>query len=65
MGSKNNPAARGIAGGKKKVNGKEIKPVLYVGKYVGNGNFIAGQNDGGQMIESDGKPIPYADIISD
>ena len=36
MGSKNNPAARGTAGGIKKINGKVVKPVKYIGKYIGN-----------------------------
>ena len=63
MGSKNNPAARGSAGGIKKVGGKVVKPVKYVGKYVGQGSYIAGQFDSGQLVEADGVPIPYADIV--
>ncbi|PIR31569.1 MAG: hypothetical protein COV36_08130 [Alphaproteobacteria bacterium CG11_big_fil_rev_8_21_14_0_20_44_7] len=65
MGSKNNPAARGTAGGVKKIGGKPIKPVKYIGKYVGHGNYIAGQTEAGQLIESDGVPTPYSDIIPD
>lgn len=63
MGSKNNPAARGSAGGVKKVGGKVVKPVKYVGKYIGHGTYIAGQFDDGQMVETDGIPTPFADII--
>lgn len=65
MGSKNNPAARGKAGGIKKVGGKIIKPVLYIGKYVGQANYMAGQNESGQMIVANGSPVPFADIIPD
>lgn len=63
MGSKNNPAARGTAGGIKKINGKVVKPVKYIGKYIGQGNYIAGQFEDGTLIESGGVPTPYADII--
>ena len=65
MGSKNNPAARGTTGGIKKLGGKVVKPVYYVGKYAGHGNYMAGQFDNGQMIESAGVPTPFADIIPD
>ena len=65
MGSKNNPAARGTVGGIKKVGGKVVKPVSYIGKYAGHGNYMAGQFETGQMIESNGVPTPFADIIPD
>jgi hypothetical protein len=66
MGSKNNPAARGKAGGIKKVGGKIIKPVLFIGKYVGQANYMAGQNETGQMLmAASGTPVPFADIIPD
>lgn len=63
MGSKNNPAARGTAGGIKKINGKVVKPVKYIGKHIGQGNYIAGQFESGELVETDGVPTPYADII--
>lgn len=63
MGSKNNPAARGTAGGVKKINGKVVKPIKYVGKYVGHGTYIAGNVEGSGLVETDGVPTPYADII--
>ena len=66
MGSKNNPAARGKAGGIKKVGGKIVKPVLYIGKHVGHANYMAGQFETGQMVTgSNGEPTPFADIIPD
>lgn len=65
MGSKNNPAARGTAGGIKKIKGKVVKPVFYVGKYAGHGNYMAGQFEDGTLIQADGVPTPFADIIPD
>lgn len=65
MGSKNNPAARGTAGGIKKLNGKVVKPVFYVGKYAGHGNYMAGQFEDGSIIATAGVPTPFADIIPD
>ena len=65
MGSKNNPAARGTTGGIKKIGGKVIKPVFYVGKYAGHGNYMAGQFEDGKMIMSGEVPTPFADIIPD
>lgn len=65
MGSKNNPAARGQAGGIKKVKGKTVKPVKYLGKYAGHGNYIAAQFESGELILANGKPVPFADVIPD
>ena len=65
MGSKNNPAARGTAGGIKKIGGKVVKPFKYIGKHAGHGNYMAAMFDGGEVIMSAGRPIPYADVIPD
>lgn len=66
MGSKNNPAMRGKAGGIKKVGGKIVKPVLYIGKHLGQANYMAGQFESGQMVTgADKNPTPFADIIPD
>jgi len=65
MGTKNNPKNRGAKAADKTVNGKIIKPVMYMGRRIGHGNYIAGQDDGGNMItDADGKPVPFADIKS-
>jgi len=41
-------------------NGVEIFPVLYAGKMVGHGNYMAGQTKEGQLVkDATGKPIPY------
>lgn len=66
MGSKNNPAARGTAGGIKKIGGKVVKPVYYIGKYLGHGNYMAGQFEDGKMITgANNVPVPFSDIIPD
>ena len=42
-------------------NGKPIKPVLYVGNWIGQGKYMAAQTEDGKIIkDSKGKPIPYA-----
>lgn len=64
MSSKNNPENRGQAAQIKKVNGKPVKPVLYVGKQKGHGNYIAAQFENGELV-LDGvtkRPTPYKKI---
>ena len=59
--NKNNPNARGAKQQDKTYNGKPIKPVLYVGNWVGQGKFMAAQTEDGKIIkDSKGKPIPFA-----
>lgn len=66
MATKNNPQNRGENTGVKKVNGKEIKPVFYIGKHLGHGNYMAGQSENGQMIlDSKGIPLPFSKIRGD
>ncbi len=61
--SKNDPTARGPAQKDKEYQGKKVKPVLYVGSYVGHGRYMAAQDEGGKLIlDADKRPIPYADI---
>lgn len=44
----------------KTLNGAEIVPVLYAGKMVGHGNYMAGQTREGELIkDASGRPIPY------
>lgn len=65
MGTKNNPNNRGAGVTKKMVDGKEVKPVYYMGRSLGHGNYMAGQFDNGQMITNgEGVPTPFKDIIS-
>lgn len=59
MGTKNNPANRGKLI-KKTYDGKEVKPVMYVGTHIGHGKYMAVQFDDGSMATNeDGKPIMW------
>ena len=59
--NKNNPNARGAKQQDNTYNGKSIKPVLFVGTWVGQGRFMAAQTDDGKIIRDNrGKPIPYS-----
>ena len=59
--NKNNPNARGAKQQDKNYNGKSIKPVLYIGTWVGKGRYMAAQTEDGKIIkDSKGKPIPYS-----
>ena len=49
--NKNNPNARGAKQQDKTYNGKPIKPVLYVGNWVGQGKFMAAQTEDGKIIK--------------
>jgi hypothetical protein len=61
--SKNDPTARGPAQQVKQVDGKKVKPSLYVGTAVGHGRYIAAQDEGGKLIMGrDGKPVAFSDI---
>lgn len=60
--SKNNPNKRGKAV-KKQYDGKDVKPVLYVGTYVGHGKYIAVQFENGPMaFDKEGKPVMWDSI---
>ena len=59
--NKNNPNARGTKQQEKIHDGKPIKPVLYVGTWVGEGKYMAAQTEDGKIIKDPkGKPIPYS-----
>lgn len=61
--SKNDPTARGPAQQAKLIDGKKIKPALYVGTALGHGRYIAGQDESGKLVlDPVGQPIPYKDI---
>jgi hypothetical protein len=64
MSSKNNPENRGQAQVQKKYNGKVIKPVYYVGKHKGHGNYMAAQYESGDVVlhPVTKKPLSYAEI---
>ena len=59
--NKNNPNARGAKEQAKMHNGKPIKPVMYIGTWVGQGKYMAAQSEDGKIIKDvKGKPIPYS-----
>ena len=63
MTSKNNPARRGEQNIVKEYEGSKVKPVLYVGSFVGHGRYIAAQDENGKLVkDAAGKPIPYSGL---
>lgn len=64
MASKNNPKNKGLSGGKKFQNGKELEPIMYVGVHAGHGKYIATKyaktND--ILFDANGKPIAWSSI---
>ncbi len=61
--NKNNPNARGAKQKEKTFNGKPVKTVLFVGTWVGEGKFMAAQEESGKLItDKEGNPIPYVSI---
>ncbi len=63
MASKNNPSRRTGPSDHKEVDGKKVKPVLYVGSLVGHGRYVAAQDEKGVLVKgADGRPVPYRQI---
>ena len=63
MTSKNNPARRAGRTNEKEYDGRKVKPVLYVGSFVGHSKYVAAQDEGGKMIlDAAGKPIPCSQL---
>jgi hypothetical protein len=62
--SKTAKAALGDKGasGKRMHNGKEVRPVLYVGRQVGHGKYIAGSVDGALILDQKGIPVRFSRI---
>ena len=63
--NKNNPNARGAKQQDKTYNGKPIKPVLYVGNWVGQGKFMAAQTEDGKIIKDWCKDLDYDELFSE
>lgn len=58
--SKNNPANRGKATKTKTYDGKQVKPVLYIGTGLGHGKYMAVQFEDGNMAYNDeGAPLMW------
>lgn len=49
----------------KVVNGKEVRPVMYVGSMAGQSNYMAGSTDSGMVLDKTGIPVPYKMIKPD
>lgn len=62
--SKTAKASMGDKGssGKRFLNGKEVRPVLYVGRHVGHGSYVAGSIDGKLVMDDAGVPVKYKQI---
>lgn len=62
----NTAARRGMSNDNyKRINGEVCKPVLYAGKHMGFGTYMAGVVNGEMVVDSKGKPIPYKQIMGD
>lgn len=60
MGTKNNPANRGKGSEAKHFDGKVVKPVLYMGKHVGHGTYMAAAYENGDFVtDNNNKPQPW------
>lgn len=64
-GKGNNTSGRVKQDGYKTIDGKTVRPVLYAGKSIGHGTYMAGSVDGEMVMGRDGRPIPYKRILSD
>ena len=64
MATKNNPKNKGVAGGKKFINGKEVEPVMYVGTYRGHGKYMSAKyvKTTDIIFDDTGKPIVWSKI---
>jgi hypothetical protein len=64
MGTKNNPKNRGKSNTKKKLNGKDIEPIMIVGNGV---KFMAGKYSKtiNVICDNNGNPIPWNEIVSE
>ena len=67
--SKTNPQAGGRATGfktsinrRRMLDGKEVKPIWYCGKWEGHGSYMSGHIDGVTVCDSKNKPIPFRQI---
>lgn len=46
------------------LNGKKVNPVMYNGRAVGHGKYLAGEVEGKLVLDSTGKPEQYMNIGS-
>ena len=62
--SKTAKAALGDKGasGKRTYNGKDVRPVLYVGRHIGHGKYMTGSVDGALITDAKGVPVRLSRI---
>lgn len=67
--SKTNPQAGSRTPGhktsynrKRMLDGKEVKPILYCGRWENRGSYISGHIDGITVCDESGRPIPFRQI---
>jgi len=64
-GSKNDAKNRGKGAEVKMYNGKPVKPLLYCGRGVGHGNYMAAcYEDGKLAYDKENKPVAYSALLS-
>jgi len=56
------PGTRSSPNKKRFLGDKEVKPVLYAGKWEGYGSYIAGAIDGELVRDTKGKPLSFKKI---
>lgn len=61
-GKGNNTAGRVKTSSYRRINGEEVKPTLYVGKYAGHGTYMAGKIGDKLVLDATGRPVPYKQI---
>lgn len=61
-GKGNNTAGRVKISNYKTLNGKTVRPVLYAGRSIGHGHYMAGMVDDVLVTDKNGIPIPYKQI---
>lgn len=44
------------------LDGKEVKPVWYCGKWEGRSSYMSGHIDGVTVCDASGKPLPFRTI---
>lgn len=57
-----NPGHRTSYNKKRMLDGKEVKPVWYCGKWEGYGSYMAGHIDGITVCDKNGKPLPFRSV---
>lgn len=61
-GKGNNTAGRVKTNNYKVIKGQVVKPVLYAGRSIGHGQYMAGTINDKLVVDSTGKPLAYAQI---